>query len=836
MAIWLVARALGAPVPRRLVYVVDRRAVVDQATVVAEGLQLWVGNEPGVRDALGLAGALPISTLRGQFVDNKQWLADPASPAIVLGTVDMVGSRLLFSGYGVSHKMRPYHAGMLGTDTLVVLDESHLVPPFERLIEQIASGIDAHGKSLRAAPGDGAARYVPPLRLLSLSATGRRRAASEAFVLNDEDHRHPVMHQRLHAHKGLALLPEVAAKDVPDALASQAWGLTDKGRRPARVIVFVNSRDHAQKVQAVLEKLAGPSASTELFVGGRRVYEREAAADRLRSLGFIAGSDQTIHHPTFVVATAAGEVGVDLDADHAVFDVVAWERMVQRLGRVNRRGSGKAQVLVVPFARDEAKALAQQAAVMQVLQNLPCGADGTRDASPAALADLKERPDLLPAIEQASTPAPLHPPLTRAVVDAWAMTSLDSHSGRPEVGPWIRGWPDEPELPQTTVVWRSHLPVDDDHRILAGQDWDLFWDAAGPHLAEQLERDTPHVLSWILARAKAAQAAAWRPDSPADERPVSADHVVAVVVSDATAERRALRAIDLLQANKRDLERLLTGATLMVDRRLGGLSSGLLAEASDDWATDVTELGTDSAPGPVPFRVLRVAAAMMDAPSDGWRTEASIAVQRNEEGVVTWLLVRSRIEQQAGSEEGRSGARRAQLLDEHQAWAEAAARQGSLAIGLDHDHAEMLAAAAFLHDEGKRATRWQQAFHASGDGPYAKTVGRPDIALLDGYRHEFGSLPYAEAHARLKSLAPDLRELCLHMIAAHHGAARPLIRTTGAAEPPSRVAQRARDVALRYAALSKAWGPWGLAWWEALLRAADQQASRRNDEQGTAHG
>ena len=28
----------------------------------------------------------------------------------------------------------------------------------------------------------------------------------------------------------------------------------------------------------------------------------------------------------------------------------------------------------------------------------------------------------------------------------------------------------------------------------------------------------------------------------------------------------------------------------------------------------------------------------------------------------------------------------------------------------------------------------------------------------------------------------------------------------------------------------KKWGPWGLAWWEALLRAADQQASRDNDQ------
>jgi CRISPR-associated endonuclease/helicase Cas3 len=48
--------------------------------------------------------------------------------------------------------------------------------------------------------------------------------------------------------------------------------------------------------------------------------------------------------------------------------------------------------------------------------------------------------------------------------------------------------------------------------------------------------------------------------------------------------------------------------------------------------------------------------------------------------------------------------------------------------------------------------------------------------------------------------------------------------------------ERAREIALRFARLEARWGPWGLAWWETLLRAADQGASRENDARGGTHG
>jgi len=894
MAIWLIARSLAGEdvrkaIPRRLVYVVDRRAVVDQATEEAEKLRNALEKGAAhLKATLGLdKAALPISTLRGAYVDNREWLEDPTVPAIIVGTVDMIGSRLLFEGYGVSRKMRPYHAGLLGADTLVVLDEAHLVPPFEALLAHIANGTDEFGPC-----DNGNAKCVPPFLLLSLSATGRAQplsngnAAQSTFSLEEDDLADGIVHERLSAKK---LLRCIAIDDKKDALAEElakrAWDLSKNGKLPIRCLpirclVYSDSRAVAETVKAKLDKLSEPEgkgaerkADVELFVGARRIREREHAKAWLQRHGFLAGSQPPVR-PAFLVATSAGEVGIDLDADHMVCDLVPWERMVQRLGRVNRRGNGDAQIVVVhgaepkpkkPEAPTEQEIRARVSyRALAVLQELPAR-EGGRCASPEAIRELKLRAEadeaLRKKIEEATTPEPLRPKLTRALVDAWAMTSLEQHPGRPAIAPWLRGWVEED--PQTTVIWRTHMPV---CAGVAGwprtsaerNEITTFFEAAPPHESEMLETETYRVAEWLHHRANVilkrkspdapALAAKGEAQSVDSESATSAslqhveklreDDIVALILSPSAEYKDHLTLKDIAEERKGEalqkfLEKL-SQKIVVLDARFGGLKDGMLDSESDDLfpTADTDEAWSKE----VEFRVRHTTAEETLSEEDDWGFENNFVVKRDTEGEpIEWLIV-EHYQNIAQSEDARSVSHPQELLA-HQNLVEQKARLIAARIGLSGHAAEALAVAALLHDEGKRASRWQRAFNAERDArtfglsvPLAKTRGPINHAILDGYRHEFGALPFAEAHARFQALPEEWRALVLHLIAAHHGQARPVIETRGCEDaPPSALEARARDVALRFARLQKRWGPWGLAWWEALLRAADQQASREND-------
>ena len=125
------------------------------------------------------------------------------------------------------------------------------------------------------------------------------------------------------------------------------------------------------------------------------------------------------------------------------------------------------------------------------------------DASPAAIVALKENQSLKEALQEAQTPAPLRPPLTRALVDAWSMTSLEEHTGRPEIEPWLRGWVED-DQPQAVVVWRRFLPAGIGGEKPTKKAIKEFFDEAPPQTSEGLETETWRVAEWLLARVEAA--------------------------------------------------------------------------------------------------------------------------------------------------------------------------------------------------------------------------------------------------------------------------------------------------------------------------------------------
>ncbi len=863
MALWLIALAEGSCLPRRLVYVVDRRAVVDQATRFAERLRRNVTPELAAQLHLdNPVHGLPISTLRGGFADNRDWLEDPSKPAIVVGTIDMVGSRLLFEGYGVSRRMRPYHAGLLGVDSLVVLDEAHLCPPFEALLRRIVEQWNG-----LFGPQGPAQPVTPAFQLMSLSATGRDDVDMRSegiFRLQAEDLGEAEVRRRLTARKRLTVTELADPKSLVAQMAARAIEL-GKGASPSRVLAYCDSRRDAVDVKNLIDKALKPQRSpksatthaSELLVGERRVHERRELEGWLECHGFLGSAKAPPECPTFLVATSAGEVGVDLDADHMVCDLVAYERMVQRLGRVNRRGGEHRVAIVDVFAvRPQVKdkkdkkgqgALASFETQLAPLSLLVRGEDERHDASPSATVAVKSaHPETVAA---ATTAAPLHPELNRPLLDAWAMTSLLRHEGRPEVAPWLRGW-EEHDDPQTEVVWRQHLPYrrEDGGGTISPDEIAAFFRIAAIHATEKLEGRTDHVFDWLLKRAASIGK---RHDVPLDDGDIMAilldrdgelvegaemahlKHLAAPAKSSAAARVRNRR--------KDEWKRRLSGCVLVVDARIGGCRDGMLDEESDlevatadgdePWRSQTEDHPAGIRPA-IRFQVRQVSAGEADeglnlpeeTVDSGWRHVRTFETRVDEGGMARTGLAVYKWHDAAEEEESRSVLSGPQLLQDH--GKQVASRVAEIAdrLGLPPHEVDALASAARLHDDGKAAVRWQRAMNAPDDGRvYAKTAGGGNPRLLEGYRHEFGSLLKAET----VDLPESTRDLILHLIAAHHGYARPLIGCEGCEDgPPSYLEGKAGDAARRFVRLQKAYGPWGLAWREAILRAADQAASR----------
>ncbi|HZP74712.1 MAG TPA: type I-U CRISPR-associated helicase/endonuclease Cas3 [Pseudolabrys sp.] len=895
IAVWLLALAQqiargGVNIPRRLIYVVDRRTVVDQATDVAETLRRTLKNAPSgsltaqIRDRLNNlcidpgdeASPLAVSTLRGERADNREWQADPGRPSIIIGTVDMIGSRLLFSGYGVSRRMRPFHAGLLGQDTLLIHDEAHLSEPFGKLIRAIAT----------RQSDQTAAR---PLRVVELSATQRRQDAAAVFTLTDEDRAEGVIDQRLRAVKRLRFTEGAENEDAAIARVVEL-ALRYKDERK-RILVYVRRPRDARRIADDLAK-ATDRSRIALLTGTVRGYERDALAETALFKGFRSDPDRQPPEATeYLVATSAGEVGVDLDAEHLVCDLSTLDSMIQRLGRVNRLGRCDAEIHVVEWPKTkrekqrkgdgaesekdadggsktgdaETRLDERIAATKAALAALPTR-DDAHDASPESLRALAGR-------TEAFAPTPRTIPLTDILLDNWSLTRVKALPGRPMPERWLHGI--EAGEPDLSIAWREEVNelaacVARGTRSgirLVKQLYDKH-----PILPRERLRGPLSVVKDELKRLARRKPKAGGPDEPISAilLPVNDDPVIGPL-SD-------LLALDAVLAN----------ATLVLPPRAGGLDArGMLTgDARDDpertppydVADDVDANCGDekrrlrvlltrepeaegwSARGigqevAVPNELVeRLAGAQgVKAAARAIRAHFALAerallvLDRDEEGEpVRVLLLLSEGRATATVQDDPAAAGRPQELDEHLSWAGDEAEKVVERVGLRAANpgiAEAVVIAARWHDRGKNRPAWQKAIghppprrREDADWrPWAKSGQRGfDDSECGAYRHEFGSLREAEEDEAIRE-HPE-RDLILHLIAAHHGWARPHFEpdqwdiADGVSDEKNQAV--AAETMRRFGRLQRRFGHWHLAWLESLMRAADYSATKRLGSDG----
>ena len=838
--IWLIALSQQAieghiKLPRRLAYIVNRRTIVDQATnivnLIRDRLQGSIGDGSsglGHEETLQLLTSglrllspepplLAVSTLRGEFADNEEWKKDPARPAIIVGTIDMIGSKLLFSGYGDGRYKRTHHAGLIGQDTLIVHDEAHLTPAFSDLLCSLA----------KAQKSDCELR---PISVMELSATQRNNHDGDnVFSLEPEDEQDRIVVNRIDACKFMRLRQALPNKNAHIQQIVDLAHAHDSSL--AKILIYVRSPEDAGKVATELKKRLGSGSADRvaLLTGTIRGYERDLLVTENPVYRYLLNPEMQASATVYLVSTSAGEVGIDIDADHLVCDLTTLDSMVQRLGRVNRRGGDQrvAQIDLVCEGKEEnagdkptefSKAVAQTLAILHEWANASAG---IINASPRSLRRLIQELDDKERTK-AFAPKPEILPATDILLDAWSLTSVDEVPGRPEVAHYLHGLVSE--LPETYVAWRAEVSQFYRHEIdnkLIG-DW---FDACRVHSKERLQEPVNRVRRYLGDLLK-------------EHYKNTKGQNIHVVLLDRRGRARIHPLSDV--ANNTNLEY----KTVVLPVEAGGLTpDGTLDPKALDPCPNIDVADSDETGGVQRYRWLYLSGepwkpVLSEQPSKsykevqakGWQERESITLDEpnedtgTDEGILNLVLLAPGKEI-AGDDPGI--AKFNQRLTKH---TEAIAqRMDSIGerLGLNQQIKSALVSAAKWHDKGKDREIWQYyARNSDGYEPLAKSTRYLNPHTLAGYRHEFGSLLDAMRDVNL-CYDPE-RDLILHLIAAHHGYARPHfeIRAFDKSFTTVENEQAAIEVARRFGRLQKRFGRWGLAWLESLMRCADIAASQ----------
>lgn len=507
--------------------------------------------------------------------------------------------------------------------------------------------------------------------------------------------------------------------------------------------------------------------------------------------------------------------------------------MTQRFGRVNRFGDIDDTRIDIVYPKefgkkDKSGKLKVDELNRRRQKTLDLLTQLNGDASPAAIGNLDAAVRLA-----AFAPTPRILPATDILFDAWALTTIRGKlPGRPPVEPYLHGISDW-QPPETHVAWREEVevitggllerykPEDllEDYQLKSHELLRDRSDRVFTHL-QKIAAEHPDAPTWIVDMRDSVEVTTLKKLTDGDKGAIN--HMT-VLLPPLVGGLTQTGTLDGAAVRKKPNESEAAEGDQSTD---GG--KAVDHDVADEWYEDKERT------------VKRRARPWNDdAIPDGMTLEREIKIENLEDEdaeptkVWRWFVRKP----EAASERSRTAYPLQPHLDEVKGCASKIVGR----LGLPNDIANAVILAAWFHDLGKHRERWQ---HRLGNDRYpndvyAKSGRLPDGTLLrrrefiKEYRHEFGSLldlldgkhPH---HAEFMKLSHDMQELVLHLVAAHHGRARPHFPVDEASDP-ERDSQAAAALAIetprRFARLQRKYGRWGLAYLESLVRAADYAAS-----------
>ncbi|MCK9538289.1 CRISPR-associated endonuclease Cas3'' [Dokdonella sp.] len=340
------SEAIDPTTPRRLVWCLPMRVLVEQAE---SNIRSWL-------DALGIAaapggGKVSVHVLIGGAEDLGSWAEHPEEDMILIGTQDMLLSRALMRGYGMSRYQWPIHFALLHNDCLWVFDE----------VQLMGAGLPT-STQLEAFRRDAALAPARASRSLWVSATLHKDWLGtvdfaphldtlQAARLQPDDLAQQSVQQRLSARKALhranTCLAGGSKGDLQAYIDSLADEVAAQHQTGSQTLVILNNVERAQRLHEALG--ARRADATLLLLHARfRAEERREIEQALRREPSAQGR--------IIIATQAIEAGVDITSRTLFSELAPWASMVQRFGRCNRDGvHAHADVFWIDIAADADK-------------------------------------------------------------------------------------------------------------------------------------------------------------------------------------------------------------------------------------------------------------------------------------------------------------------------------------------------------------------------------------------------------------------------------------------------------------------------------------------------